>query len=274
MSERKSGTISGHSVRLYGSFLFTQETRNIWQNKYAVITCDKVINICLLILKCLLSSIYQIWVGLEYKPNKGTQLDHHDNKTQCQPCKRLAWPIIPQSWSGLAWKSVSPMDVITLGQSTTIFLCIRPFSMRTKQPTKQQGDPSASLLLTSENAVYCNCDHIGFYGQYGKKLPAMMITDAYGLHQQPLSMSLSFISLTLQMLAFVFVFVFYILDLSSDAGRLYRQPLHPHPRVNPLPVHSLPQQGFCLHQHGNSHHDHRKTLFIRCLQPIIQAQNP
>ena len=193
MSERKSGAISGHSVRLYGSFLFTQETRNIWQNKYAVITCDRVINICLLILKCLLSSIYQIWVGLECKPNKGTQLDHHDNKTQCQPCKRLAWPIIPQSWSGLAWKSVSPMDVITLGQSTTIFLCIRPFSMRTKQPTKQQGDPSASLLLTSENAVYCNCDHIGFYGQYGKKLPAMMITDAYGLHQQPLSMSLYYI---------------------------------------------------------------------------------
>ena len=36
--------------------------------------CDKVINICLLILKCLLSLIYQIWVGLECKPNISTQL--------------------------------------------------------------------------------------------------------------------------------------------------------------------------------------------------------
>ena len=55
------------------------------------------------------------------------------------------------------------------------------------------------------------------------------------------------------------------LDLSADAGRLHGQPLLPHPRVNPLPVHSLPQQGFCLHQHGNSYHDHRDTLFIRFL---------
>ena len=30
--------------------------------------------------------------------------------------------------SGLVWKKVSPMDVITKGQSTTIFPCIRPFS--------------------------------------------------------------------------------------------------------------------------------------------------
>ena len=153
MSERKSGTISGHSVRLYGSFLFTQETRNIWQNKHAVITCDKVMNI--FVLKCLLSSIYQIWVGLECKPNKGTQLDHHDNKTQCQPCKRLAWPIIPQSWSGLAWKSVSPMDVITLGQSTTIFLCIRPFSawwQPNEQPNNQLGEKQSFAIKVRENS--------------------------------------------------------------------------------------------------------------------------
>ena len=67
------------------------------------------------------------------------------------------------------------------------------------------------------------------------------------------------------MLAFVFVFVFYILDLSADAGRLHGQPLLPHPRVNPLSVHSLPQQGFCLHQHGNSQNDPRDTFFIRFL---------
>ena len=29
--------------------------------------------------------------------------------------------------SGLVWKRVSPMDVVTFGLSTTIFLCIRPF---------------------------------------------------------------------------------------------------------------------------------------------------
>ena len=57
------------------------------------------------------------------------QNKHCTNKTQCQPCKRLAWPIIPNSWSSLVWKRVSPMDVIALGQSTTIFLCITPFSV-------------------------------------------------------------------------------------------------------------------------------------------------
>ena len=55
------------------------------------------------------------------------------------------------------------------------------------------------------------------------------------------------------------------LDLSADAGRLHGQPLLPHPRVNPLPVHSLPQQGFCLHQHGKNHHDHRNTSYITFL---------
>ena len=29
----------------------------------------------------------------------------------------------------------------------------------------------------------------------------------------------------------------------SDAGRLHRQPLLPHPRVHPLPLHTPPQQG-------------------------------
>ena len=43
------------------------------------------------------------------------------DKNECQPCKRLAWPIIHHSWSGLVWKRVSPMDVITRGQSFAIF---------------------------------------------------------------------------------------------------------------------------------------------------------
>ena len=44
------------------------------------------------------------------------------------------------------------LDVITRGQSTTIFLCIGPFStwwQTNKRTNEQPGDPSASLLLTS-----------------------------------------------------------------------------------------------------------------------------
>ena len=50
------------------------------------------------------------------------------NKTQCQPCKRLAGLIIPffLVWFGLERRFT--VDVISRGQSTTIFLCIRPFS--------------------------------------------------------------------------------------------------------------------------------------------------
>ena len=55
------------------------------------------------------SSTDQIWVGLECKPKISTQLDNHDNKTQCQPCKRLAWPIIPHSRPGLE-KGISECD--------------------------------------------------------------------------------------------------------------------------------------------------------------------
>ena len=40
-----------------------------------------------------------------------TDLIIRSNKTQCQLCKRLAWPIISLSWSGLVCKRVSPLDV-------------------------------------------------------------------------------------------------------------------------------------------------------------------
>ena len=36
-------------------------------------------------------------------------------------CRRMASPIIPHSWSGLVWKRISPINVITMVQSTTIF---------------------------------------------------------------------------------------------------------------------------------------------------------
>ena len=51
-------------------------------------------------------------------------------------------------FSFLVWKKVLPMDVITLGQSTTIFLCVRPFSA-----WWQPNDPRASLLFTSESLL-------------------------------------------------------------------------------------------------------------------------
>ena len=48
--------------------------------------------------------------------------------------------------SGL--KKSFTLDMITRGQSTTIFLCIGPFSAWSRT-NKQPGDPSASLPLTS-----------------------------------------------------------------------------------------------------------------------------
>ena len=61
-----------------------------------------------------------------------------ENKTNCQLSKRVAWPSICQSWSGLLWKRLLPMDTITIGQSTTILLCVRSFLawwQTSKQPT-------------------------------------------------------------------------------------------------------------------------------------------
>ena len=87
--------------------------------------------------------------------NRGTCVVFAENKTQCQLCKILTWSIIPHSWSGLVLKRISPMDVITMGQSTTIFLCIRPFSAWWRA-NNQPGHPCASLLFASEKAVFCD----------------------------------------------------------------------------------------------------------------------
>ena len=57
------------------------------------------------------------------------------------------------------------MDVI---RSLTIFLGIRQFLARW-HPTNQLGDPSASLLLTSEKAACCNnADGINAAASAGK----------------------------------------------------------------------------------------------------------
>ena len=60
-------------------------------------------------------------------------------KTHCQLklCKRLAGPIIPLSWSCLVCKRVSHMDVITGGQSTTIFRVLGHFRHGDKPSNKQ-----------------------------------------------------------------------------------------------------------------------------------------
>ena len=71
------------------------------------------------------------------------QNKHCTNKTQCQPCKRLAWSLI----------SHSSFLVLLSG------LCIRPFSAWW-QADGQPGDPSARLLLTSEKAVLCKKGNI------------------------------------------------------------------------------------------------------------------
>ena len=67
-------------------------------------------------------------------------------KIQCQPCKRLAGPIIPLAWSGKGFHT-------SMWSPATIIMCVRPFAAwwhPTSQPSNQPVDPRASLLLTSE----------------------------------------------------------------------------------------------------------------------------
>ena len=98
------------------------------------------------------------WCAFPYR-NRYPKL----HKTQCQLYKRLTWPNIAHSASSLIWNWVSLMEVITMVQSTTTFLCIRPFWAwwhPTQRTTNQPGDPCASLLLTCDKAVFCN-NHYG-----------------------------------------------------------------------------------------------------------------
>jgi len=62
-------------------------------------------------------------------------------------------------WYCLVWKRVSLMDLITMRQSTAIFLCIWPFWAwwhLNNWTNKQPSDPRAILLFTSDKAVCCN----------------------------------------------------------------------------------------------------------------------
>ena len=60
-------------------------------------------------------------------------------------------------WSYLVWKRVS-LWMWSLGGSQQPFSCVLGhFRHGVKRTNEQSGDPSASLLLTSEKAVFCNC---------------------------------------------------------------------------------------------------------------------
>ena len=82
-----------------------------------------------------------------------------ENKTQCQQRKRLAGPFIPPFLVLSGLEKGLTFDVITSGHLTIIFLCIGPFfhgdTQTNDQTNKQPGDLSASLLLTSEKAIFC-----------------------------------------------------------------------------------------------------------------------
>ena len=75
------------------------------------------------------------------------------NKTQRQMCKRLAGPFIP--FPGLV------LDVITRGQSTTVFLCIGPF-LAWWQPNEQTNNQvilvQACSWLVWEGSLLQNLD--------------------------------------------------------------------------------------------------------------------
>ena len=60
-------------------------------------------------------------------------------------------------WYFLVWsgKGILPMDVITKAQSTAISCVWDHFRDGDKGTPTQPGDPRASLLLTTEKAVFC-----------------------------------------------------------------------------------------------------------------------
>ena len=73
------------------------------------------------------------------------------NKAQCQLCKRLAEPFIPLSWSRKGFH----FGCDHYGAAISHFLVYWAiFGMVASN--KQPGDPSVSLHLTSEKAVFCN----------------------------------------------------------------------------------------------------------------------
>ena len=63
-------------------------------------------------------------------------LNHDNNKTQCQLCKRLSGQIIPLSWSGVEKNFI--YDLITRGIQEPFLRVLAMFSMVTpEQPNNQ-----------------------------------------------------------------------------------------------------------------------------------------
>ena len=81
------------------------------------------------------------------------------NKTQCQLSKRLAGPIIPLSWSGLekGFNHGCSHQGAVNNHCLSLYWAIYGM-VTTNEQNEQPCDPSASLLLTRENAVFCNND--------------------------------------------------------------------------------------------------------------------
>ena len=77
-------------------------------------------------------------------------------------CAGLYWSVlacIRLNWAVVGFSRLYRCTWLYWEDSTAICLCIQPFSARwqtNEQQSNQPGDPRASLLLTSENAAFCN----------------------------------------------------------------------------------------------------------------------
>ena len=111
---------------------------------------SSILNFCRIFRILPVSKIWQFQCLRYWHGNKGRM----KNMTQCSDNCVKNWRgqlfLIP----GLVWKRVSPLDAILRAQSAAIF-CIWPFSAWWRT-NGQPGDPIASLLLTSEKAVFCD----------------------------------------------------------------------------------------------------------------------
>ena len=72
-------------------------------------------------------------------------------------------PVLTMQKTGLVWKRLSPMDVITMdGSVNNHFPVLGHFR---HGDNNQLGDPRASLLLTSEKVVFCNTLSMDYTGK-------------------------------------------------------------------------------------------------------------
>ena len=115
--------------------------------------------------KCYEKQSYNI--GISTKMVKITRGTMNPRRVEQDPVSTMQKTSLTNYFSFLVWKRVSFMDVITMGQSTAILLCIWTFSAwwwTNERTTNKQGDPCASLHLTSSvKEVFCNNLYQMFY---------------------------------------------------------------------------------------------------------------